>query len=179
MTDPTAPRDHPRLPRYTPYVNGTAFMGMLRHNDTSPEMFGPLYDCTHGPYVLAAEADAEIDRLRAENARFRKLYHLLARDVIFFSQYDEDTNTWPDCGEFFAPCVLLNDTFAYATADCERVTDDQLDLLIKMDRQFGQSGVVAWAAQVRGSEPLEPYRTEKYRAARAWLRAASPATGAK
>ena len=171
--------DHPRLTRYTPYVNGTAFMGMLRQNDTHPEMFGPSCDWTHGPYVLAAEADAEIERLHAENARLRKLYHLLARDVIFFSQYDEDTNTWPDCSEFFMPCVRLNDTFAYATADAERVTDDQLDLLIKMDRQFGQSGVVAWAAQVRGSEPLEPYRTEKYCAAREWLRTASPATGAK
>lgn len=113
---------------------------------------------------------AELDRLRAENARFRKLYHLLARDVIFFSQYDEDTNTWPDCDEFFAPCVRLNDTFDYATADGERLRDDQLDLLIAAERQFGNDGVVAWAAQVRGSEPLEPYRTEKYRAAREWLR---------
>ena len=116
------------------------------------------------------DALAEIGRLRAENARFRKLYHLLARDVIFFSQYDEDTNTWPDCGEFFSPCVLLNDTFAYATADAERVTDDQLDTLITVERQFGNDGVVAWAAHVRGSEPLEPYRTENYRVAREWLR---------
>ena len=46
-----------------------------------------------------------------------------------------------------------------------------LDLLIAADRQFGNSGVVAWAAHVRGSEPLEPYRTENYHAAREWLRA--------
>ena len=170
MTDPTAPRDHPRLTRYTPYVNGSAFMGMLRQNAMHPETFGPDFDWTHGPYVLASEADAEIDRLSAENARLRKLYHLLARDVIFFSQYDEDTNTWPDCSEFFMPCVRLNDTFDYATADGECVRDDQLDLLIAADRQFGNDGVVAWAAQVRGSEPLEPYRTEKYHAAREWLR---------
>ena len=130
-----------------------------------------MTDPTAPRELTYADALAEIDRLRAENARFRKLYHLLARDVIFFSQYDEDTNTWPDCGEFFAPCVLLNDTFAYATADAERVTDDQLDTLITVERQFGNSGVIAWAAQVRGSEPLEPYRTENYRAAREWLRA--------
>ena len=160
--------DHPRLTRYIPTFVGTDYAGMYK--ERAPGLYVPEQDPTHGPYVLAVEADAEIDRLRAENARLRKLYHLLARDVIFFSQYDEDTNTWPDCGEFFSPCVLLNDTFAYATADAERVTDDQLDLLIKMDRQFGQSGVVAWAAQVRGSEPLEPYRTEKYHAAREWLR---------
>ena len=64
--------DHPRLTRYTPYVNGTAFMGMLRQNDTHPEMFGPSYDWTQGPYVLASEADAEIDRLRAEVERLTR-----------------------------------------------------------------------------------------------------------
>ena len=64
--------DHPRLTRYTPYVNGTAFMGMLRQNDTHPEMFGPSYDWTQGPYVLASEADAEIDRLRAEIERLTR-----------------------------------------------------------------------------------------------------------
>ena len=63
--------DHPRLTRYAPYANGTAFMGMLRQNDTHPEMFGPDFDWTHGPYVLASEADAEIERLRAEVERLR------------------------------------------------------------------------------------------------------------
>ncbi len=64
--------DHHRLTRYIVYVNGTAFMGMLRQNSTHPELFGPDFDCTHGPYVLAAEADAEIDRLRAEVERLTR-----------------------------------------------------------------------------------------------------------
>ena len=64
--------DHHRLTRYIVYVNGTAFMGMLRQNSTHPELFGPDFDCTHGPYVLAAEADAEIDRLRAEIERLTR-----------------------------------------------------------------------------------------------------------
>ena len=63
--------DHPRLTRYTPYVNGAAFMGMLRQNAMHPETFGPDFDWTHGPYVLASEADAEIERLRAEVERLR------------------------------------------------------------------------------------------------------------
>ena len=82
--------DHPRLTRYAPAVNGTAFMGMLRQNDTHPEMFGPSYDCTHGPYVLASEADAEIERLRAEIERLREertAYRALAG--IGFSGTDE------------------------------------------------------------------------------------------
>ena len=64
--------DHHRLTRYIVYVNGTAFMGMLRQNSTHPELFGPDFDCTHGPYVLAAEADAEIDRQRAEIERLTR-----------------------------------------------------------------------------------------------------------
>ncbi len=70
--------DHPRLTRYIVYANGTTFMGMLKQNNTHPELFGPDFDWTHGPYVLASEADAEIDRLRAEverlQSRLGKIY---------------------------------------------------------------------------------------------------------
>ena len=67
--------DHPRLTRYIVYANGTTFMGMLKQNNTHPELFGPDFDWTHGPYVLASEADAEIDRLRAEVERLRSAPH--------------------------------------------------------------------------------------------------------
>ena len=70
--------DHHRLTRYIVYANGTTFMGMLKQNNTHPELFGPDFDWTHGPYVLASEADAEIDRLRAEverlQSRLGKIY---------------------------------------------------------------------------------------------------------
>ena len=67
--------DHHRLTRYIVYANGTTFMGMLKQNNTHPELFGPDFDWTHGPYVLASEADAEIDRLRAEVERLRSAPH--------------------------------------------------------------------------------------------------------
>ena len=63
--------DHHRLTRYIVYANGTTFMGMLKQNNTHPELFGPDFDWTHGPYVLASEADAEIERLRAELAEWK------------------------------------------------------------------------------------------------------------
>lgn len=63
---PEAALTSKKLTRYTPYLNGTAFMGMLKQNETHPEMFGPDHDWTHGPYVLAADADAEVDRLTRE-----------------------------------------------------------------------------------------------------------------
>jgi hypothetical protein len=57
-----------RLTRYAPILNGSAFMGMARESKTFPGMFGPEYDYTHGPYVLASEADAEIERLHERYA---------------------------------------------------------------------------------------------------------------
>ncbi len=82
--------DHHRLTRYIVYVNGTAFMGMLRQNSTHPELFGPDFDCTHGPYVLAAEADAEIDRQRAEIEQLRTLLRI-AQD-----EWYDDNGQWGD-----------------------------------------------------------------------------------
>ena len=73
--------DHPRLTRYIVYANGTTFMGMLKQNNTHPELFGPDFDWTHGPYVLASEADAEIDRLRAEVEALRATQTVVLREA--------------------------------------------------------------------------------------------------
>ena len=62
--------DHPRLTRYIPSCIGTAYAGMSK--ERAPGLYGPEWDPTHGPYVLASEADAEIDRLRAEVERLRQ-----------------------------------------------------------------------------------------------------------
>ena len=61
--------DHPRLTRYIPSCIGTAYAGMSK--ERAPGLYGPEWDLTHGPYVLAVEADAEIERLRAEIDRLR------------------------------------------------------------------------------------------------------------
>ena len=62
--------DHPRLTRYIPSCIGTAYAGMSK--ERAPGLYGPEWDLTHGPYVLAVEADAEIDRLRAEVERLTR-----------------------------------------------------------------------------------------------------------
>ena len=59
--------DHPRLTRYIPTFVGTDYAGMYK--ERAPGLYVPEQDPTHGPYVLAVEADAEIDRLRAEVER--------------------------------------------------------------------------------------------------------------
>ena len=65
--------DHPRLTRYIPSCIGTAYAGMSK--ERAPGLYVPEQDPTHGPYVLASEADAEIDRLRAEVERLRSAPH--------------------------------------------------------------------------------------------------------
>jgi hypothetical protein len=62
--------DHPRLTRYIPTFVGTDYAGMYK--ERAPGLYVPEQDPTHGPYVLAAESDAEIERLRAEIERLRQ-----------------------------------------------------------------------------------------------------------
>ena len=69
-----------RLIRYTPGLNGTEFMGMLRENELRDGFYGPGYDWTQGPYVLASDADAELDRQRAEIERLREVLERWTQD---------------------------------------------------------------------------------------------------
>jgi hypothetical protein len=105
----------------------------------------------------------------AEVERMQKLFYLAAQQVIFFSTYDPVTDSWPDIGEFYCPCVNLSDTFAYACADGERLDDSEIDRLIRAHKEWGYDGVVAWASLIRKCEPIEPHRTPKYHEARAAL----------
>ena len=59
------------LPRCTPYLNGTAFLGMLRQNATHPELFGPDYEVRIGHYVFGDDADAVVRRLEQEIATLK------------------------------------------------------------------------------------------------------------
>lgn len=101
--------------------------------------------------------------------RMRKLFYLAAHDVIFFSTYDQKTDTWPAIGEYWSPCVNLGDTFAYACADGERLDDSEIDRLICAHNEWGYDGVVAWASLIRKCEPIEPRRTPAYHEARSAL----------
>ena len=66
MTYERPPTSKKRLVRYTPGLNGTAFMWMLKENELADGFYGPEYDWTQGPYVLASDADTELDRQAEE-----------------------------------------------------------------------------------------------------------------
>lgn len=112
---------------------------------------------------------SEIEQLRAEVARLRKLYWLAKEDVIFFSGYEPKSDTWPDVGLYWSPCVNLSDTFGYACADGQMLEDAEIDRLIEAHKKWGYDGVVAWAALMRKYEPIKERRTDAYREARASL----------
>ena len=57
--------------------------------------------------------------------------------------------------------VNVNDTFAYACADCEPVPQPEADpdgfwSLYDMVREHGHDGAVVWAARRRGETPIPP-----------------------
>lgn len=91
-----------------------------------------------------------------------ELFYLSSQDVVYFH---EDGRPW----------VLCNDTFYYASADAEDLPIDEVSRLFGVYKKFGYHGVTAWCAEHRGMEPLEPHRTDEYRAARAMLTASKGA----
>lgn len=83
---------------------------------------------------------------------------------------DDELFRFLDCFHWVYP--NLNDTFAYACADSERVYMDGESnqiALVTVWRKWGPAGIAAYVAKMRGTEPLQAVRTEKYEAAKAYL----------
>lgn len=136
--------DHHRLTRYIVYANGTTFMGMLKQNNTHPELFGPDFDWTHGPYVLASEADAEIDRQRAEIeqlTRERDLWQ--SRAMAMFYGGDPDKATLGDirkAADAYRAWLLIRGGSSDETTS-EWLTDKQCDDVIAFLEDYEWTGL--------------------------------------
>lgn len=68
------PSSNPKLRRMSPFVNGTAYCGMLLENPEKPQHFGPDLADGCGPYYESRDVDAEIERLTAERNECNELY---------------------------------------------------------------------------------------------------------
>jgi hypothetical protein len=67
-------------------------------------------------------------------------------------------------------CLLMNDTFYYASGDGEDVPMDEWTLVRDIYKKIGTNGLIAWAARRRMMPPLhEIADTEKYKNAVARL----------
>ena len=86
---------------------------------------------------------------------------LASRDILFFSQYDEAEGDW---NGGFTCAIMCNDTFYYASADCESVCDvEDLELVRYLYEKCSWDGVAAWVSSKRNwQEPLKPLQTDKF-----------------
>jgi len=104
-------------------------------------------------------ADAWFKSLPVEIAE--PLAEMVNNDALFLSINKEHKVT--------KALLLMSDTFAYACADAEEVPPEAYPEITALWRGFGSDGLTAWVAKRRGCEPIEPWQTEKYRAARKHL----------
>lgn len=64
----------------------------------------------------------------------------------------------------------MNDTFAYACADCEDFELTDLDLIFDLYKKYSHHGVTAWAAVKRDDTPIKPRATKEYYDALTYIR---------
>ena len=70
---------------------------------------------------------------------------LLKAKELSLSEQGGRVSTW----------ILVSDTFAYACADAESITIDEIPKALKLYQEFGWTGLVAWVSNKRGGcEPL-------------------------
>jgi len=101
--------------------------------------------------LKAADRLKNIHKMQAE-----LLYH----DVAFWGSNFKNNNINEEfIGIQF--CVVCNDVFAWATADCELVEDKELPLVYNIFNQYGRIGIEAWCSLKRDKlEPQQPYLEE-------------------
>jgi len=102
---------------------------------------------------------------------------LLEAEVAFWgSDWGEDGRAWDAQGNIIKEnylgihlCLLLNDTFYYASADAETVPNGMVKRVWEIYEKWGFDGLLAWAALRRKEQPLKPLITDKYKEAYASL----------
>lgn len=63
-------------------------------------------------------------------------------------------------------CILVSDLFAYAVADAEPVSVDEIPLVASIYEEFGFYGLVCWVAKLRNENPvIEVCEKEKFKQA--------------
>ena len=73
-----------------------------------------------------------IDAQQVELELARKLFWLVAHDLIFFSNYNEDIKNWDD-GNY--PIINCNDIFI-AGADCEPLLLEEIDKYLEICQKY-------------------------------------------
>jgi len=90
---------------------------------------------------------------------FEHLFWLAARDIVFFSTFNEDLDDWDDG---WHAVVVCNDMFCYATADATSIAKGREHEVREIFEKYGWGGVTAWCSIERGLEPIKEIQDEQY-----------------
>lgn len=74
---------------------------------------------------------------------------LVATDQCFFSQHYPD-----EYKEDPVLCIICNDTFAFASADCERVLWEEVEAVYNCYKKDPKFGLVRWVCKKRNEKPI-------------------------
>lgn len=134
------------------------------------------------PYNFAAPYDSrphkresgDLEELRRFKRNTEAMLHLIGEDVAFMgSNWADDAQAkgYPkECYLGSVGCLMMNDTFYYASADGEDVPYDEWPRLKEIYEQWGQDGLIAWVALRRGHDPQIPQNvTNQFKKAKAAL----------
>lgn len=89
------------------------------------------------------------------------IYKMLKEEILYLSLDKE---------EKIRPWLLMNDTFGYACSDSEEVEIGEMPILSKIYDTHKYDGLIAWAANKRGCEPIKPLITDEYKLALEFVR---------
>lgn len=114
--------------------------------------------------------EGELEELRRFKTNTEAMMCLIGEEVAFMgANWSDEVATKgyvKECYLGSIGCLLMNDTFYYASADAEPVGYDEWPAVKKIYEDHGNEGLIAWAALRRGHEPLPPLLTDKYLAAK-------------
>ena len=90
---------------------------------------------------------------------FEHLFWLAARDIIFFSTFNENLDDWDDGWHAVVSC---NDMFIYATADATKIAPGREHEVREIFEKYGWGGVAAWCSIERKEEPIKEIQDKQY-----------------
>lgn len=116
----------------------------------------------------------ELEELRRFKRNTEAMLYMIGEDVAFMgSNWADDAQAkgYPkECYLGTVGCLMMNDTFYYASADGEDVPYDEWPRVKQIYEEWGQDGIIAWVALRRGHDPQIPQNvTNKFKAAKAAL----------
>lgn len=122
----------------------------------------------HGSKVSCGE---DVESLRVFKRNTEAMLYLMGEDVAFMgANWSDEVATKGYSAECYlgtVGCLLMNDTFHYASADAEEVPYNEWPHVKEVYEKWGEEGLIAWVALRRGYDPaVSGVVTDKFKQAK-------------